>query len=228
MLLLIFDIDGTLTENNDVATEAFRKSVYDIFGISKYKEDWKDYKNDSDVGILNEIFFSRYNRNLTLQELKQFQNYYLNCFEYLITVKGKRVLPVSGVSEFFRVISGYNDVKIALFTGGFPAVAKRKLDLISIDNKFLLSAAFNGLSRKKIFLRCILNAEKKYRSIFDEIVLFGDSISDIEISNKFNIPLIGITTQLTPEDFILSGAKAAISNYHSLKIEELRNLSIWQ
>ena len=35
MLLLIFDIDGTLTENNDVATEAFRKSVYDIFGISQ-------------------------------------------------------------------------------------------------------------------------------------------------------------------------------------------------
>lgn len=220
-MLLVFDIDGTLTTNNKIATEAFRKSVYDIFNISQYEEDWKEYKNDSDVGIIGELVSAYHHRTISEQELKCFQNHYLFCFDKLLESTGEGVLAVDGVIDFLKHISGYDCVKIALFTGGFPAVAKRKLNLMSIDKNLLLSAAFDGLSREKIFLNCISNAEKKYKSKFDKVILFGDSMSDIEISNKFNVPLIGITTQLPAETFVIAGAKATIQDYRNIRIEDL-------
>ena len=223
MMLLVFDIDGTLTMNNNTATEAFRKSVYDIFNVSNYTEDWNEYQNDSDTGIISEIVSDYYHRMVSEQELINFQKYYLLCFNRLLNGAGEKVLPVEGVVEFFKRISNYDDVKVALFTGGFPAVAKKKLDLISIDKNFLFSAAFDGLSREKIFLNCISTAEKRYKSKFDKVILFGDSMSDVKISSKFNVPFIGVTTQVPSETFVSAGAKATIQNYRNVNIEEVIN-----
>jgi FMN phosphatase YigB (HAD superfamily) len=40
--LVVFDIDGTLTDTNDVDDECFRRAVADIFALSYTSLDWSD------------------------------------------------------------------------------------------------------------------------------------------------------------------------------------------
>ena len=100
MILFIFDIDGTLTENNNLSTKAFRKSVLNIFGISNYSENWAEYKNDSDTGIISELISSYQKRSVSKEELRLFQNYYLSCFESLVDTEEESISPIAGVNDF--------------------------------------------------------------------------------------------------------------------------------
>ena len=222
-MLLIFDIDGTLTKDNRVGTEAFRMSVADMFGISGYSENWSEYKNDADTGIVNDIVAKYRGRNLSKNEIREFQKHYLECFDKLLSLPDNNVLAVDGAAQFLESLKDRCDVRVALFTGGFPLVARRKLELISIDKELLLSAALDGFSREEIFRKCISCAKAKYGVEFRNTVLFGDSMSDIEISKKFGIPLVGITTQLSADIFLSAGAKAAVKNYRDVKVEELKD-----
>lgn len=221
MTLLLFDIDGTLTTDNTVATRAFKKSVKETFGISQYNENWYEYELDSDCGIIKTIISTHQHRNVGIEELLQFQECYLANFDSLLDVEEDSVYAVNGVNRFFDVLNSYNDIKIALFTGGFPKIAQRKLDIISIKKSLLLAAAFDGMSREEIFARCLTQAQSRYAQKFHQIILFGDSISDINISKTYNIPLVGITTQLSSETFMKAGIKIALPNYTDLKIKEI-------
>lgn len=221
MTLLVFDLDGTITINNDVATEAFKKSVLKMFGISKYNENWYEYEYDSDCGIIQTIILSHQYREISREELHQFQELYLSNFEQLLTKEKGGVCATEGIQSFAQMVDGCNDVEMAIYTGGFNKVAQRKLDLIGIDKTLLLATASDGLSRKEIFDCCMLRAEKKYGRKFDQVILFGDSISDINIANIYGIPLVGITTQLSSEMFIEAGAKISIQNYSNISVKEI-------
>ena len=221
MMLLLFDIDGTLTKDNKVSTKAFRRSVNDLFGVLEYSENWNEYKYDSDVGIIDTILWNAFSRHVEKQELEVFQDYYLMCFEKLLMDPNNILSSVSGVSSFFETIKCRDDVAIALFTGGFPKVAKKKLNIISVDDSLLRAAAFDGFSRVQIFEECLLREKNGNHNKIDSIVLFGDSISDIEISKKYKIPLIGVTTHLTKTEYYEYGVKKTINDYLDISIKDL-------
>lgn len=220
-LLLVFDIDGTLTKNNDIATVAFRKTVFDIFGITHYNEKWNEYKKDSDTGIVEEIVYLNQRRIVTKSELLFFQSRYLSHFNTLVDSAGDRIAPVDGLMDFFASIRESSLASVALFTGGFPAVALRKLELISVEKQYLMAAAFDGQTREEVFLKCLLRATGKYSHRFSNVVMFGDSLSDARIASCFRIPIVGVATNLTANAFFDAGVANVICDYNNLDIEEL-------
>jgi beta-phosphoglucomutase-like phosphatase (HAD superfamily) len=52
MHLVMFDIDGTLTETMKVDEECFVRSFMDVFGFSDIDTDWSHYRHTTDSGIL--------------------------------------------------------------------------------------------------------------------------------------------------------------------------------
>lgn len=55
MRVVIFDIDGTLTQTNGVDAECFTAAVQTVLGLPAIDTDWDSYSHVSDRGIIEEI-----------------------------------------------------------------------------------------------------------------------------------------------------------------------------
>ncbi len=51
MHLLLLDIDGTLTDTNDVDTSCFVQALRDVFALSEISTDWSAYPDATDSAI---------------------------------------------------------------------------------------------------------------------------------------------------------------------------------
>ena len=55
MIATIFDIDGTLVESFDFDGTSYISAIRDILGEVYINDDWSQYKNVTDTGILRQI-----------------------------------------------------------------------------------------------------------------------------------------------------------------------------
>src|SRR6266487_4126889 len=79
MHLVMFDIDGTLTETMKVDEECFVRSFEDVFGFADIDPDWSHYPRTTDSGIFHDVFTARIGRSPTAQEVSQFRQHFPNC-----------------------------------------------------------------------------------------------------------------------------------------------------
>ena len=62
MHLIIFDIDGTLTETMKIDEECFVRSFKEVFGFADIDTDWSHYPHTTDSSIFHEFYVSRRGR----------------------------------------------------------------------------------------------------------------------------------------------------------------------
>src|SRR5204862_2307354 len=75
MHLVMFDIDGTLTETMKVDEECFVRSFKDVYGFADIDTDWSNYPRTTDSGIFRDVFTSRIGRSPTAQEVSRFRQH---------------------------------------------------------------------------------------------------------------------------------------------------------
>jgi phosphoglycolate phosphatase-like HAD superfamily hydrolase len=77
MHLVMFDVDGTLTETMKVDEQCFVRSFKDVFGLVDIDTDWSHYSRPTDSGIFHDVFTSRIGRSPTAQEVSQFRQRFI-------------------------------------------------------------------------------------------------------------------------------------------------------
>ena len=77
MHLVMFDIDGTLTETMKVDEECFVRSFKDVFGFADIDTDWSHYPRTTDSGIFHDVFTARFGRSPTAQEVSRFRQHFV-------------------------------------------------------------------------------------------------------------------------------------------------------
>ena len=78
MHLIMFDIDGTLTETMKIDEQCFVRSLADVCGFTNIKTDWAAYKHTTDSGIFHEIHLSRTGRPPSVAEISNFRLHFIN------------------------------------------------------------------------------------------------------------------------------------------------------
>ncbi|MCC5623122.1 hypothetical protein [Nostoc sp. CHAB 5715] len=73
MKLVMFDIDGTLTESNSLDDESYLQALHKVFGFSEVSSDWTSYSHVTDACILKEVCQSQLGRVPSPREFKAFQ-----------------------------------------------------------------------------------------------------------------------------------------------------------
>jgi hypothetical protein len=79
MHLVMFDIDGTLTETMEVDEECFVRSFKDVFGFADIDTDWSHYPCTTDSGIFHDVFTSRVGRPRRRRKFRDFASILFNC-----------------------------------------------------------------------------------------------------------------------------------------------------
>ena len=142
--LIVFDIDGTLTESVKIHQKAFTEMLTEI-GVNNINSEFKSFKHHTDSFIAKEIYES--DKNVSISEVKT------NKFEKGLTEKisSEVINEIKGAKKLIEHIEKNTAYGVCYATGSLLRPAKYKLESIGINyNEKLLIASDNIYEREKI------------------------------------------------------------------------------
>ncbi|MBX9254958.1 HAD family hydrolase [Desmonostoc muscorum CCALA 125] len=213
MKLVMFDIDGTLTESNNLDNESYLQALYEVFGFSEVSSDWTSYTHVTDACILKEVCQSKLGRIPSSSEVEAFQQRFL---ELLIDGAEARsgVKAILGSSDMLKKLLASSDYQVAYAGGGWAASAIFKLKSAHLPIDYIPCAfSDDDESREGIMAIAHSRAEMYYNQLFSEVVYVGDGVWDIRSAHKSGYSFIGIASDNEAKALLNEGATDVFPNY---------------
>jgi phosphoglycolate phosphatase-like HAD superfamily hydrolase len=219
-ILVVFDIDGTLTNTKSVDDECLQKTFRDLFLMNIEGFDWDKFSHATDWSVSQELYKKQFGNFPSFEDYskiidcftKNLENEKCNCPEKFLAIEN-----ASNCIDFLTS-KGYS---VAFATGSWEQSAIVKLSSLGIQPyDFSWSNSSKFISREEIMLDAIHQEELSSQKRFKKIVYFGDGQWDVETCEKLGIPLIGIDVQ---KNGMLSdlGVEYVFNDYQEIdKIEE--------
>jgi phosphoglycolate phosphatase-like HAD superfamily hydrolase len=200
MKLVMFDIDGTLTETNRVDEECYVQALLDEFSFRDIDTDWSRYPHCSDSGILETIFRGRRRRSPHTEEIARFQERFTMLLTQAASVQPFR--EIGGAATFLSRLLAEECSIVALASGGWRATANLKLASAGLDLRQLPAAfADDGCSREEIMRMAMTRAADACgRRRFDSVTYVGDGVWDARAARNLNYRFIGIAREPVKRD----------------------------
>ncbi len=193
MHLVMFDIDGTLTETMKVDEECFVRSFQDVFGFADIDTDWSHYRRTTDSGILHDVFTSRIGRSPAAQEVSRFRQHFV---QLLAAASSQSPFaPVAGADRLLSRLAQGGSHRVALATGGWRDSARLKMASAGMCfDDHPAASADDALDRESIMRLSKQRAAERYGEAFACTVYVGDGVWDARACRSVGIPFIGIGT----------------------------------
>ena len=125
MKLIMFDIDGTLTQTDATDGACFVRALQDVFGFSNISDDWSIYPHCTDSGILEHIFQERRGRAPIDDEVAGFQSRFVSLLAAETAARPFR--PIEGARAMLDQLLSTRGVAISLASGAWECSARLKL-----------------------------------------------------------------------------------------------------
>ncbi len=194
MKVVIFDIDGTLTQTNAVDSECFIQSVREVLGVEHFETNWSQYQFVTDSGVAQEISQRYCDRPMSGALTKAFRENLVN---------GLRGQPKSifqaipGAIDFINILVESPDFAVALTTGAHEASARYKLETAGFKiNDLPLASSSDAVVREHIMLQALDRAAHIHQARFSEVIFFGGAPWDVEASRNLGWKFIGIGSRI--------------------------------
>lgn len=189
MQLIIFDVDGTLTQTNNLDDRCFKQALENTFNVKPEYLSWTEFSHVTDQCIAEEFIEQHTGRKATTNDIQTIQDNY----RQIIEKEKEQINIIPGANEFLELLKNKEQTQIALATGCWKISASIKLDSVGIDYSDIPFGNSDGiLSREDIVKSAIKLSEEKHQCTFDQMLYFGDGSWDFKTCNNLNIPLIGI------------------------------------
>jgi len=193
MHLIMFDIDGTLTETMKIDEECVVRSFEDVFGFVSIDTDWSYYPHTTDPGIFNDLFTSRTGRRPTAQDVSQFRQHFI---QLLAAASSQSPFAqVAGADTLLSRLAQDGSHRVSLATGGWRDSARLKMASAGMCfDDHPAASADDALDRESIMRLSMQRAAERYGESFVCTVYVGDGVWDARACRSVGIPFIGIGT----------------------------------
>src|SRR3989440_446267 len=165
MHLVMFDIDGTLTETMKIDEECFVRSFKDVFGFADVDTDWSHYPHTTDSGIFHDVFTARIGRSPTAQEVSQFRQHFIQ----LLAAASLQApfAPVAGADGLLSRLTLGGSYRVSLATGGWRDSARLKMASAGMCfDDHPAASADDALERQSIMRLSRQRAAERYGESF--------------------------------------------------------------
>ena len=212
MCLVIFDIDGTLTDTMEVDATCFVRALAEACGLSNIDADWSRYKHATDAGIFNEIFGVRVGRLPTADEISRFHKHFMTLLAS--AAKERPFTAVAGASRMLMLLGDRGHYKISLATGCWRDSARLKMTSAGMPYDDYPSASCDdALERDSIIKLSMHKAMKSFGGPFASTVYVGDGVWDARACREIGIPFIGIGAGVRAKRLAAEGAVAVLRDF---------------
>jgi phosphoglycolate phosphatase-like HAD superfamily hydrolase len=198
--LVIFDIDGTLTDTSGIDASCYVRAFKEEFGIEDIDDSWESYKNVTDSGVFDEIFENTLCRAPTDAETQAFITRFMNLMEESYEKDPSQFKEITGANDVLEMLRDHSEWNVGIATGAWKESALFKLKLGGIKfHGFPLVTGSDERSREAILHTCIDAALRSYNvDEFERIVSVGDGTWDLKTASRMKLAFIGINK---PEKF---------------------------
>ena len=185
--LVVFDIDGTLTDSLKLYHKVVIKCLKDM-KIEEVNTDFFSYKYHTDSYTLKVNYENFFNKKYHVKLLDEFENRLFNELQ-----KYPKTIEIKGAKKCVDDLLSYG-FAIAFATGSLPKPAELKLQHCDIwYDKSLIATSKISFAREPFVLQAIENSKSYYKNNkFEHIYSVGDGIWDLETAQKLNLEFIGI------------------------------------
>ncbi|MFT4021557.1 MAG: HAD hydrolase-like protein [Acinetobacter sp.] len=197
--IVVFDIDGTLTNSIECHQQAFLKALQS-FQFPNLRTDWASYQHHSDSAIFAEAWQeSGYG---SAPDVKEFEQRFNN--EYNLAIHHYPFSAISGALEFIQNIQKIG-WRVAFATGSLRHAALHKLKILGIDgHQQILVTASEFQTREDIVKQAVEIALSRYfvvsqpsqsqpsKTQLSQVISIGDGIWDFKTAQNLGYDFIGI------------------------------------
>jgi phosphoglycolate phosphatase-like HAD superfamily hydrolase len=217
MHLVMFDVDGTLTQTMKIDEECFVRSFKDVFGFVDIDTDWSRYPRTTDSGILHDVFVSRMSRSPRPQEVCRFRQHFIQLLA--VAASQSPFAPVAGADSLLLRLAESGSHRVSLATGGWQDSARLKMTSAGMCfDDHPAASADDALDRESIIRLSKQRAGERYAESFTGTVYVGDGVWDARACRGVGIPFIGIGTGNRATQLIAEGAVCVFPDFSNRDI----------
>jgi phosphoglycolate phosphatase-like HAD superfamily hydrolase len=214
MHLVVFDIDGTLTNTNLEDGECYWRAICEVLGLSSEQPEWSGFRHVTDVGIASELCERHLRRELTSIDIEAFGRRLATLLEVALVDKDPRTYQIPGSAEILSILAKSFDFALALATGGLRASAELKLRRADLLNASVPIASSNdAVSREEIIRIAARRAAEKYATQFAKFTYVGDGVWDAKAARDLGWRFIGIGSGEQADRLRQAGARIVVPDY---------------
>lgn len=215
MILLIFDVDGTLVMGNGIDDVCFSKAIKAVLDVDKIDTDWSHYSNVTDAGITSEIIEKHLSRRATEDDINSVRRSYLSRLSNEIRRDTNCFQATHGAKELFGFLAVKDDVFVSIATGGWRDSALLKLKTVGLLYDNIPMASSDDAYERESILRksydfAIANAGCKY---FQSVLYIGDHPWDYINSMKLGYVFVGIGNGKQAERLRNAGVEHVVPDF---------------
>jgi phosphoglycolate phosphatase-like HAD superfamily hydrolase len=214
MHLVVFDIDGTLTDINRVDGECYWRTVCEVLGLSGERPDWSSFRHVTDTGIAAELCSRYLGRELRSEEIDAIGRRLTDLLEVGFAREDPSQIP--GAAKILSILNNSSDFAVALATGGLRLSAELKLRRAGLPFALIpLATSKDAVSREEILRLAAARAAEKYAREFSTFTYVGDGVWDVKAARALRWRFIGIGKGEQAQRLRLVGASMVIPDYRS-------------
>ena len=209
--VLIFDMDGTLTDNMDFHHRAWMKFIEQ----KKLNIDAETFERDYHKGTLIEVMARFFPHLTTEEELRKVGNekeaLYRDTYGHLLQ-------PIAGLHSFLKEVQKKN-IPIGLATMGDQNNLEMTLKQLEITSYFHSTTGGDQVEKGKPHPEIFLTAAKKLNVAPTDCLAFEDTASGIRAAQAAGMDVVGVATQFSVEKLLDLGCVAGIHDFTEIQLE---------
>lgn len=191
MHLVIFDLDGTLTQTFYGSDNSFLKALSRFIEVDKDYPYWNECKHLTDEAVFQHMFLKITSNVPTENDRSNMQDQFLVELMHKYKHTPGFFDEIPGAKRFIQSLKSTPNTLVAVATGGWERVARFKLELAGIDHKELELIGSDSHLDKPSFTKALIDRISVNHEL-TRITYIGDSLYDYETSQQLGINFIGI------------------------------------
>lgn len=213
MILVIFDVDGTLVYSEKKDSQCFADTYQTVYKKPFPTIDWKKYPHVSDTTIFKTVIQEHFDRIPDEAEEENFrQQFVANIIE------NRKKTPtdfkeVPYAKQTVHKLLADDRFVIGVATGGWKTPAIVKLNFVNIPTDPLIITGADGKVTREDITNETIDKAKAQHGEFNRIVYVGDAIWDLTTTRNMGLPLIGIRRRGDVDFFHQHGLEEVLQDY---------------
>ena len=216
MKLVLFDIDGTVLLSDGAGKRAVRQAMAEVFGTTGPESHRFDGKTDPQIVRELQRIAGHPDHHIDAH-LPRAIGRYVELLTEELDRPGTRAYTLPGVRELLDALEAREDAVLGLLTGNVIDGARAKLSAVGIDPDRFVVGAYGSDHETRSELPAIARQrvlEAHGRDFAGrDIVIIGDTPSDIQCGQSIGVRAIGVATgHYSVEDLLGCGAFTAFED----------------
>ncbi len=209
--LVVFDLDGTLTETYHTDARAFVATVREHLGDIELDMTWESYPHASDTGLVDSLWREAHGRAPLDHEVSSFRTTFVDRLEADAASSRTSFRLVDGANQAIATLADAGH-PLALATGCFEVTARLKVRHSGLDLRGMPGAfSEDGPSREEI-----LRAARSRGGAHERVVYVGDAVWDARTCRALGWPLVGRATGARADRLRREGVTHVLPDWRDL------------